>query len=208
MKRLIQYFDYMGLQPEEANRIFGITSRTQTAYEAGERAPTYEGLMRIISISGLNASYLIEQSDDEMWAPEIVAARALIQKKAPELEAKTSQERARMLVELIQEAAPITEQPWFMPGILGVSEEDYKNFMLEHPLGELSGLSLRRLAEFLKVSPTWLSLGRKELFIQPIDTKQWERWSGMIDHLEGIGISPENVSEHLPVIRKLVLNGN
>jgi transcriptional regulator with XRE-family HTH domain len=208
MKRLIHYFTYMGLQPEEANRIFGITTRTQIAYEAGDRAPTYEGLLRIISTSGLNASYLIEQSDDEMWGPEIVAARELIQKKAPEMEAKTSQERARMLIELVQEVAPVTRQPWFMPGVLGISEDDYSSFMQAHPLGELSGMSLRRLADFLKVAPTWLSLGRKDLFIQPVDAKRWERWSDTIDNLETLGIGPQNVNEHLTDIRKVVLNGH
>lgn len=204
--RFAEYTTDMLIDATMSKQVLGISDKTFYAYQGRQtvkRTPTFKGLLAMAGTFGVTSDWLSGDASYPKWRDEVFRLRRwLLSRATTASESLIEQERIIFIVGLITERLPQAQQPWFMPGVLGISQERYSELMACE--GEISLPMVERLSAFSGLPRHWFRLGEPESLERMTKGELDPAWVAVMDQYIAYGHEPEDHLMFGPAIDDLV----
>lgn len=202
LQRLEVYREFMKLpDQQDLAAILHVDPSTYSGYLKGKRRP--RSLLAVAKMLGVSLDWLVGWSAEPMWEPRVRSLRGPLRDLArtnsgPHLDLL---ERCTLIIREIQKCMPdLDEKPWFLPGLLFLSESAFKELM-ENPETEMVGDQVfHRLALFTAIPEAWFMHGEARL-LQHTDLGEY---ASFISEVANRGITPHEATAALGALQRHV----
>lgn len=182
--RIRAYRKDMGLTQVQMGEILGVDRSTYTHYERGVAPKTLALCVEYASRLGVTMDWLTGYADGPKWGPVVRDFRIYLKRHQQQLgRIGTVIDRFRAILELASHFALPISRDWFMAGILGVSVDGFRAFLVRESQ-TLGPQSLERLSEFTGVPEMWLMEGDMEADLMPVDLLLQEYEPALVQFVE------------------------
>lgn len=174
-----------------------------TSVRPDARKPGLDDLLEIADSLCVTLDWLTGRTDSPKWGPMVDRLRAHLMQLAVsrQVKAADAMERLVQVMRAAGEFDPRFSRPWFMAGVLGISEADYERIMQLHQSDyNLPYHALKRWESFSGLHYDWLTQGRHGALHQPILTE----YNRAAHRAKQDGISPEELEAAIPLIKPIV----
>lgn len=179
-----------------------------TAYTKGGNKPSADALFLLAELTGLSLDWLRGAPTVAKWGPEVQTMQRWLWTQAVDLPGPDKfdvVDRYLHILELIKDRLPAAHQEWFLPGILGVSRDEFKRITAqEQPRSVMKDDSLLRLATFTTLPYVWIQLGEPQYLQRPAGARHGE-WDTLVDRLVIYGHTPEEAVAHVDFFHEYLL---